>query len=307
MPLISIVIPAYNMAEYISDALISCINQTYQNIEIIVIDDGSKDKTKEVIKKFQKSLSYHYQENMGVSVARNHGINIAKGEFVAFLDADDIWMPTKIEAQIDIIEKNNDLKAVSCGYGIMDEAGKILMPGLIRANYKSRDHLYKALSICQLIPGSASGVLVERKFLNEVGLFNEQLFIGEDWDLWLRIVEKTNIYFINKILVYLRSRTKKEPLRSLSNEIHQVQKIIENSVTLKYKKRAFAALYARVGSSYMSANEIDNAISLLIKSFKNRPFPVFPLDFKDKYKYPKYSRGYLLAKAFLQKGMSAVK
>ena len=208
-PLVSIVIPAYNMEKFIFDAIVSCLNQTYQNREIIVIDDGSIDGTKSVVGEFGKSVSYYYQNNTGVSAARNHGIRKAKGSYVSFLDADDIWLPAKLEKQISAIKINPSIKAMSCGYAIMDETGKILMPGLIRFNYKCKEELYRALSICQIIPGSSSGIIAEKKCIEKAGSFYEKLFIGEDWDMWLRIANIVQIHFIEDVLVFLRAREKK--------------------------------------------------------------------------------------------------
>ena len=168
-PLVSIVIPAYNMERFISDAIVSCLNQTYENREIIVIDDGSRDGTKRIVKEFGQAVFYHYQPNTGVSAARNHGIRCAKGKFISFLDADDIWLPDKLKKQIAAIKDNPSIKAISCGYAIMDETGTITMGGLLRANYKSREEHYKALSISQVIPGSSSGLLAERQCIQKAG------------------------------------------------------------------------------------------------------------------------------------------
>jgi glycosyltransferase involved in cell wall biosynthesis len=289
------------MQEFIGDAIISCLNQTYQKIEVIVIDDGSEDDTKHIVSEFGKPVYYYYKKNAGVSAARNFGINQAKGQYISFLDADDIWFPSKLEKQIEAIKSNNSIKAISCGYSIMDDNGRVTMQGLIRGNYKNRRLQHRDLSICQLVPGSASGLLAESCCIKRAGKFDEMLFIAEDWDMWLRITEFEQIYYIEDILVIIRTRKKKDPIRSLENERKQVEKCIIKNLSNTFKKKAFAALYARVGSQYLTANNFDQAIKYLLMSICNWPSAIFPVDIKNRFRYPKRPRYYLLAKAVLRK------
>jgi glycosyltransferase involved in cell wall biosynthesis len=294
------------MERFISDAIISCLNQRYEAREIIIIDDGSRDETSSVVSKFGRLVTYQYQQNSGVSSARNRGIEVSRGDYVAFLDADDIWLPEKLERQVVAIRNDSAIKAISCGYSIMDEEGKLIMPGLVRANYKNKEALNRVLSICQLIPGSASGLLVERECLSAAGKFDERFFIGEDWDLWLRIAGSQKIHFIEEVLVILRARRKKEATRSFDKELEQVKRVISKSVNANYKNRAYAALYARLGSAYLSANNYELAMKYTFESLKKRLLPIFPIDIRNRYKYPKYLRLYLLLKAFIKKHLSPI-
>ena len=106
MCLISVIIPTFNRVEFISEAIDSVLSQTYSNFEIIVVDDGSTDNTKQLLTKYGSRITYDFQENKGVSSARNKGLDIAKGEWIAFLDSDDIWLPEKLSLQMQDLEQH---------------------------------------------------------------------------------------------------------------------------------------------------------------------------------------------------------
>ncbi|MCR1808488.1 glycosyltransferase family 2 protein [Stenotrophomonas geniculata] len=117
--LVSVVIPLYNTEKYIEETMQSILDQTYKNIEIVIVDDGSKDQSPSIVKnlaeKYLGQVKYVHQKNQGVSVARNTGIENASGEYIAFLDSDDLWHPTKIEKQVESMHKN-EMDACYCGY-----------------------------------------------------------------------------------------------------------------------------------------------------------------------------------------------
>ncbi|MFE7914333.1 glycosyltransferase family 2 protein, partial [Bacillus mobilis] len=126
--LVSVIVPLYNAEKYIAETMESILNQTYKNIEIVIVDDGSKDQSSSIVKNFKKKypeqIQYILQENQGVSVARNTGIENANGEYISFLDSDDLWHSTKIEKQIESMHKNN-MKACYCGFmNFYEETGE---------------------------------------------------------------------------------------------------------------------------------------------------------------------------------------
>ena len=123
MPEISVIIPTFNYGKYIERAIDSILTQTYQDFEIIVVDDGSTDNTKEIIRsKKSDKIRYFYQENKGAPAARNKGIVESKGKYIAFLDADDEWLPTKLEKQVDKFQKSSNKVALIYGWArIIDE------------------------------------------------------------------------------------------------------------------------------------------------------------------------------------------
>lgn len=182
---VSVIIPSYNNAHYLGTAIQSVLGQTYTDYEIIVVDDGSKDATREAAAKFGESVIYIYQENQGLAGARNTGIQAAKGELVSLLDADDEWYSEYLEHMIALSDKNPDAQVFYCTAQCMDTDGhnlpqfvggppidsKILYQVLLRANF--------------IIP---STVTFRRKPIIEAGCFDDNLRSCEDWDLWLRIL-----------------------------------------------------------------------------------------------------------------------
>lgn len=177
----SIIIPAYNKADYTVEAVKSVLNQG--EVECIVIDDGSTDHTHIKLFPYRDRITYIRQENKGASNARNRGIRMAKGKYIGFLDCDDKYMPFKIDL---CIEKNRDFIHTSAHLS----NGKIYRPrirNLLWHNY-----------ICN------STVIVKKKCFDKVGLFDEDLFVGADWDMWLRMEEHYELTYLNIPLTYYR-------------------------------------------------------------------------------------------------------
>jgi glycosyltransferase involved in cell wall biosynthesis len=287
------------MAEVISEAINSVLNQTYKNFEIIVIDDGSSDKTKEIINNLSHNISYYYQSNAGPSAARNNGISRANGNYIAFLDADDMWLPEKLECQVDIISKNPKVKLVACGYQEISDDGHTIHDQLIRKNYKQKKKLIRVLSTSQLIPGSSSGVLIDKDCFNKLGVFDESLKIGEDWDMWLRIALVYDVFFIEKVLLVIRKIKNKPGYRVASNEEIYVSKMIEKTVPKQYRRRSYAALYSRVASNCLISKKRKEALKYFTKSILKFPFILYSPDPKNKYRYPNIYRYYLITKCII--------
>ncbi|NEP88739.1 MAG: glycosyltransferase family 2 protein [Okeania sp. SIO2C2] len=184
-PLISIIIPVYNGDRYISEAINSVLQQTYNPIEIIVIDDGSTDKTAEVVKSFGSVLKYFYQENSGTATARNSGISLAKGNFFAFLDADDIWVENKLKIQMEIFNNNPEVDLV------FGQVQQFYSPELDE-NIKKQIYCNPEL-MTGYIP---SGMIIKRDAFFRVGKFQSQWQQGEFADWYVRATE-LNLKIIN--------------------------------------------------------------------------------------------------------------
>src|SRR2546428_514370 len=122
-PLISIIIPTYNSGRFVAQAVQSVLKQTYRCYEILVVDDGSTDETKDVLSKFGNCIKYIYQENRGPSAARNVGIKVARGKYVCFLDADDMWVPNKLKVQLAFIERDDGIGLVFSDHEEFDAEG----------------------------------------------------------------------------------------------------------------------------------------------------------------------------------------
>ncbi len=201
MPTISVIIPCYNHAHYLPDAINSVLAQTYTDWEAIIVDDGSTDNTREVAARFTDTrIRYIYQENRGLSGARNTAIRAAEGEYLTFLDADDLLTPTFFETCLAVLCADTDLAGVYTRNHFVDETRNILprVGGQALAGTAFRKHILEG----GFFPVHA--VLVRRATIVEAGMFDEQLTSLEDWDLWLRISARYSLQGIAEPLVFYR-------------------------------------------------------------------------------------------------------
>ncbi len=220
--LVSVIMPAYNCADYIEEAVNSVLFQTYPNIEIIVINDGSTDDTLSILEKYAHKITIINQPQSGVASARNAGIRVANGEYIAFIDADDYWFKDKIQLQLSYLMKNINIGAVYNAWKTWPpENGKFphalsLTPQFVNdvIDQDKSGWLYCKLLFDCII--HTSSLLVKKSILDEAGYFDENLRIGEDYDLWLRLSRITKIDKLSTVLSLYRvnpdSITNKQPL-----------------------------------------------------------------------------------------------
>ena len=204
--MISVIIPTYNRASFIGEAIRSVLNQDYfkrraaaHRLELLVIDDGSDDDTAEGVRSFGDRVAYHRFPHRGVSPARNAGLELARGEFIAFLDSDDLWKKKKISIQMEFMEANPE--AVACyTEEVWMRRGEHLNP-----REKHRKHtgwiFDKVLPLCLL---SLSSCLFRKKVFEELGCFDEELPACEDYDFSIRLAHKFPLYLIPKPLIIKR-------------------------------------------------------------------------------------------------------
>jgi glycosyltransferase involved in cell wall biosynthesis len=195
MPKVTVIVPTYNCAQYITEAIESVLNQTYKDFEIIIVDDGSIDNTKEILSNYisEKIIRYYFQNNKGVSSARNKGIGEAKGDLIAFLDADDKWLPERLEKSIEFLEINNYDWVCSSFYRMERDTGKndikrvdhkILCENICDINMLKKDLFYFSSKNINM-----NTILVKKKCFEKIGLFDESLKACEDYDMLLRFEE----------------------------------------------------------------------------------------------------------------------
>ena len=193
---VSVIIPTYNRKNLLKRALHSVSSQTFVPKEIIVVDDGSSDGTKDWVLERFPYVRYIYQDNSGVSSARNAGIKEAKGSWIALLDSDDEWMPDKLEKQERVI--NDSKEAWLC------HTNEVWVRNNVRVNQMKKHQKYggyvfeNCLDICRISPSS---VLIKKEVFEMVGLFDESLKVCEDYDLWLRITSVLPIIFLDQPLI----------------------------------------------------------------------------------------------------------
>lgn len=206
MPTISVVIPAYNSALTIEETIESVRQQTFTDFELIVIDDGSQDNTVEIVKNIAKTeprLKIFPYENGGVGVARNRGINLATGEFVAFLDADDLWTPDKLELQLKALKDNPQAGVAYSWTNFIDEQGKFLSLGLRPI---SEGNVYRELLQMNFL-SNGSNILARRKAIESIGGFSPDHPFAADWDFYLKLAFKWSFVVVPKYQILYRQRT----------------------------------------------------------------------------------------------------
>lgn len=188
--LISVIIPVYNGEKFIASALDSVIKQDYPDIEIIVVNDGSTDDSEAIIKSY--TVTYIKQENMGVAAARNNGIDIAKGDFFAFIDQDDIWSPNKLRLQIDLLKAHQEL-----GY-VLSKQILHLEKGFKKPNWLKEEQLDQP--IIGYLP---STLMVRKELFNKIGLFDNTFKLGSDSEWFFRANEKNiKMKIMSDVLVH---------------------------------------------------------------------------------------------------------
>ena len=193
---ISVIIPTFNRKKTLKRAIQSVLMQSYTPYELIVIDDGSDDGTKEWLKDNFPNVKYIYQMNSGVSSARNKGIKFARGDWIALLDSDDEWLPSKLKDQANEIELNPAAKFL--------HTNEIWIRNGVRVNQMKKHKKYggyifeKCLDMCRISPSS---VLIKKDIFDEIGMFDETLKVCEDYDLWLRFASKYPVHFLDQPLI----------------------------------------------------------------------------------------------------------
>ncbi len=200
MPKVSVVIPAYNAMTYLPETLESVLRQTFTDFEVLIINDGSSDHIVQWASELVDSrIRLISQENQGLSGARNTGIAQAQGEYIAFLDADDLWEQTKLEKQVRCLEDNPEVGLVHAWMLLVDEQGKFT--GRVMPSYAEGD-VWKQLAEKNVI--ACPSVIVRRCCFEKVGVFDQSLHSLEDWEMWIRIATSYPFAVIKEPLAYYR-------------------------------------------------------------------------------------------------------
>ena len=193
---VAVIIPAYNPGRYLRDTLASIVEQTFDDWEAVVIDDGS-DEPLNWVEKVDSRIRRIRQSNLGLSAARNRGITATTAPLLAFLDADDLWLPTKLEMQVRELAARPDLGMLSTRFNIIDADGLSVGPGF-EGHHDSYRALLTGNGVC------VSTVIVRREMLRQIGDFDTRLAAVQDWDLWLRIAKIAQVDRLSESLTYYR-------------------------------------------------------------------------------------------------------
>lgn len=270
-PLISVIIPVYNGQKTIRETILSVLNQTYKNLELIVINDGSLDLTLNVVYSIQDSrLKVFSYAKSGVSISRNRGIEKASGQFISFLDADDIWTPEKLEKQLKALQANPQASVAYSWVDYIDENGEFFRHG----NHISiNGNAYEKMLI-QNVLENGSNPLIRRQALINVGNFDPSLKFAEDWDMWLRLASCYDFVTVPHAHVLYRMSFSSVSTNVLEMEkacLQFIEKSFNNAPTsLQYlKRKSLTNLYHYLTfKSLESPSGQKNAI-IAMRFFKN--------------------------------------
>lgn len=275
---ISIILPCYNGVRWISEAIESILDQTYRDFELIIIDDGSTDSSKEMVASHlsDERVHYVYQENRGFSAAVNRGITEGSGNLIGFIGQDDLWMPNKLELQVKSFCELKEVDLVHSDYCFINHEGRIIQMRDVKIpNVSLKKEVVKRLFLGNFI--GFETVLVKRKCFDEVGFFDERMVGFSDHDMWLRIAGSFNIGYLDLPLVKKRqhelqlSKVRRESV--LKDEFLLVKKAIDRYPFLKkFELTKSAPLYYEWGIALLQKGNTKGAKQKLLKAIRCEPW-----------------------------------
>lgn len=267
-PLVSVVIPTYNRETYLDSAIESVANQTYKNIEIIVVDDGSKiEYAKKICSKYPQ-CTYFYKENGGLSSARNYGISVAKGEFIALLDDDDLFLPHKIEVQIEILKNKLDVDCVHSSALIIDEkgipTGELIGASDQKIHQRSGYVFWNALGVWVV---KSPTPLFRRKVFDTL-LFDESILVGEDVDFYQRMFFKHKVVYLKEPLAYYREDNNPNRLSKKLEKYHGIESKIYSNFLKMGVKNPFTLYKIALKLAQVGINRLNSTNTIHISKWK---------------------------------------
>jgi glycosyltransferase involved in cell wall biosynthesis len=274
MDIVSVIIPAYNKAQLTVKTVESVLAQTYPHLEIIVVDDGSTDDTRLALKFFDQRIRYVYKKNGGACSARNEGIRLATGNFMAFIDCDDLYVPEKLERSVEYLKRNSEYAFVHTAASFIDGEGNVT------GRYSHPRSRREGVITNRLIMGNFicnSTVVARSEAVRKAGFFDETIFTPADWDMWLRLSIVGGVGYIDAPLTQYRiednytfnkfdlARTEDEKVLTSFFNRHP-----ESSVLIRC--RAWSNFYLRFAQGYLVKGDQVQYHSTMNQAFKAWPF-----------------------------------
>lgn len=270
-PTVSVIIPTYNRANLVGKAIKSVLSQTYQDFEIIVIDDGSTDNTEETVKSFNnfKIRYICHSDNRGISAARNTGIRASRGEYIALLDSDDEWLPEKLDKQIKILQDGPpELGVVYSDLLYIDENGKNM--NKLR-NPKKEGYIYEDL-LGENCIGPPSTLLIRKECFHKVGLFDDLVNGMEDWDLSIRIAKYYRFSHIKIPLMKYRLHSNQISKNLRVKNIAAKRILVKYASELEIRRVAHSKHYFHIGNRFCHMGKTKEGQRYLLKAISLYPF-----------------------------------
>jgi glycosyltransferase involved in cell wall biosynthesis len=268
-PKVTVIIPCYNRGKYIAETIESVLNQTYPNVEVVVVDDGSTDDSREVLEQYSdriRVLEHPGRVNRGQSAALNLGILSSESEYVAFLDSDDLFVPEKIEKQVRFLEGNPQFGLVYANGHAINENGKVIFRFYDKSHKEESDPNRVLLDCYFLLPNNA---LLRRKVLDKAGLFDESLRSAQDHDMAIRVTEVTKIAYLDECLFKYRRHCESISYRNAKLRWSNGYKILKKARS-RYRYRLstllgrLAVLNFRLAQCYREEGNYFKAVPLFI-------------------------------------------
>lgn len=271
-PLVSVVIPTYNRASLLIKSIQSVLNQTYNDFEVIIIDDGSDDNTEELVESFHdERIRYiRHEVNMGVACARNTGINASSGVFIAFQDSDDEWLPRKLEKEINIFNScDSKVGVVYSGLWRFNKNKKTYFP--LHFDNKIEGRIHEELIKGNFVHGLS---IIRRSCFEKIGLFDEELPALEDWEIYLRLSKYYDFKFINEPLI-ISYLNKKGLTLNLAIQIDATEQIIrKHHNEFNEQKKATANIYGYLASQLCMNGLLMDGRFYFLKAIKMYPINI---------------------------------
>jgi glycosyltransferase involved in cell wall biosynthesis len=276
---VSVILTCYNGAQWLGEAITSILSQTYCDFELVIVNDGSTDRSKEIISSFlyDDRVRYFYQRNKGFSAAINRGIKESTGELIGFIGQDDLWLPRKLELQMLFLNNNKKIDLIHSSYFSINPDGQIInllhpeMP-----NFSTKSELIRKLFMGNLF--GFETVLVKRKCFIEAGLFDERMAGFSDYDMWLRLAGKYNLGgFIATPLVKKREHKLQISVRRIEDVLKDEFLIAEKAIECypflkKLERKKMASLYYALGIVLLQKGDYKKAKQKLTKVIKYQPW-----------------------------------
>ncbi len=278
MPKVSVIIPTFNRADLILETVESVTAQTFKDYEIIIVDDGSSDRTAMVLEPLinREIVNYIYQENQGESAARNHAMRLAQGQYFAFLDSDDLFLPTKLEKQVAYLDAHLSMGLVHSLYskfsGLDTDLG-------VRDPSRFSGDVYPEILLDWSVLMAVPCVLVRADVIAEVGGFDEQMRWGPDLDLWRRISRHYAFGVIPEVLSKIRvhpGNISRDRASAVASFERYLQKAFSDDpqLDIRFQRRAYAKLYSNVAHNILaegSQQQLD-----LVRSYSAKALALWP-------------------------------
>lgn len=269
---VSVIIPTFNREKFITKAIDSVMDQTYQDFEIVVLDDGSTDNTRDILKRYDDRVRYFYQENRGIASARNEAIKRSTGEYIAFLDSDDYWVREKLEKQIHLFDMHSE-------YGMVASCcSSIRLDGSFREKNRPGMSGWVLTDLFKKNFIRTSSAVIKRECLDQVGLFDETFRECEEYDLWLRVAARYPVGFINESLAVYVDNAEGISTDSLAGRLFRLKVLEKEYLRQKipgniYNKR-IADTCHYIGRHYINRGEVDNGRMYLKKAQSLAPLNI---------------------------------